>query len=267
MNPFHDTSPPLEDAQTLSPQKHHKPSSLPTSNEALQEGVTGPSTKAQSADGIDSARGAVDLPDVAPAKNAEGLPRDKEDPIEQTQASQTWMQGFETTMESAGINSEQAQTVLSWLHNTSRQGLEDDSVMATQLSQQMQAHMQAEWGLNYDRNLALARRGLRNVSAKTGDATALETILQQAGLADDPSILKIFYALGEEHADAPIIGLGHGERLGISSASQAKKRIAALHASTHANQALYNQRDPHHEEAVKQLRQLYETAYQPRPSS
>ena len=175
-----------------------------------------------------------------------------------------WMQAFEATTQKAGLNAEQSEQLLSWLHDTSRQSWEQTATEETQLQQQMQHYLQAEWGLHYTRNLSLARRALRELSAKTGDAKALERVLTQAGLADDPEVLKIFHALGEETADAPMIGLGRGERLGISPAQLAQKHIASFTAKGNLSQALYNPRDPQHETAVAQLQKLYETAYNSR---
>lgn len=107
-----------------------------------------------------------------------------------------------------------------------------------------------QWGANYDRNMALARRAV----AKLGSEETLDKI-ERLGLGNDIPFMTLFYQVGRQMAEHGIIP---GDVPGVLGVDAAKSRIREL-------QGKPEYMDPHkpgHKELIQEVQKLYQVAFE-----
>lgn len=107
-----------------------------------------------------------------------------------------------------------------------------------------------QWGANYDRNMALARRAI----AKLGSEETLDKI-ERLGLGNDIPFMNMFYNAGKRMAER---GLIPGEIPGIQNAEAAKSRIGEIQAKPE----YWDTSKPGHKQLVEEAQKLYQVAYE-----
>jgi hypothetical protein len=114
------------------------------------------------------------------------------------------------------------------------------------------------WGVNYQKNLALAQRGLGALAKDALGEEAESFIAEVNGtpLANSPRFMKLLAHLG---ADLQEDGLMTGEQEGGFN----KDTIEAKIADKKADKAWRDERDPRHAILVKEVDQLYQQLYNP----
>ena len=114
------------------------------------------------------------------------------------------------------------------------------------------------WGVNYQKNLALAQWGLGALAkdALGEEATAFIEEVNGTPLANSPRFMKLLAHLG---ADLQEDGLITGEQEGGFN----KDAIEAKIAEKKADKAYWNERDPRHAVLVKEVDQLYQQLHNP----
>lgn len=107
-----------------------------------------------------------------------------------------------------------------------------------------------QWGANFDRNLAYAKRAM----GKLGSDAVVEKI-EASGLGNDIDFLNMFYLVGRQMAEHGIIP---GEVSGIMNADAAKIRIGELRARPE----YFDNKLPGHRELVDEMQRLYQLAHE-----
>lgn len=116
--------------------------------------------------------------------------------------------------------------------------------------------LQDDWGDKYDGRVELGLRGIERL-LPAEEVTQLKGLLDSSGLGNHPLMLKFAYQVGNMlKEDGYIMGDGHG---GVLGADAAKKKIADINADkSHAH---WDETNPGHKDAVKEMGLLFKTAY------
>lgn len=124
--------------------------------------------------------------------------------------------------------------------------------------------LQQEWGANYPRKMAFAKRAIQDpavwqaLNFKREDAAALFNLFDgpvSGKLGDHPVMIKFFSALGEMMAEDGIIS---SEVSGMAGPSGAEEEIKKIMGDP--KHALWNASDPGHKDAVEKWTKLHELA-------
>ena len=115
--------------------------------------------------------------------------------------------------------------------------------------------LKTEWGAAYDRNLALARRGAREL----GGADELGALEAQIGAG---RLIRICHRLGELLGEDKLVGGGAASGGGmILTPDQARQEIAARQRDADWTKAYFDKAHPGHKQAVAEMARLHRFAY------
>ena len=115
--------------------------------------------------------------------------------------------------------------------------------------------LKTEWGAAYDRNMATARRGAREL----GGADELGALEAQIGAG---RLIRICHRLGELLGEDKLVGGGTGAGGGmILTPDQARQEIAARQRDPEWTKAYFDKGHPGHKESVAEMARLHRFAY------
>lgn len=152
-----------------------------------------------------------------------------------------------------GLTSAQAQGLMDWYIDLYQQHLakvEEDSFTTVEA-------LKKEWGGRFEQNLALAQRAFDLLRR---DDPELVDLVDLTGLGNRPSVLRFFATVGRllaEHGQVP------GHVAGVLSPEDAKAKIAEIRGDPKHPANLPSH--PKHQEALAELRTLYQVAYGTEP--
>lgn len=165
---------------------------------------------------------------------------------------QETIEGLKQIAFDAGTSQKQFTGVLSGIARMHARAHED-----TEAQMIAQAHETAEtlkrvdqWGANYERNMALARRAI----VKLGSEDTLVKI-ENKGLGSDIPFMNLMYQVGRNMSEH---GMIPGDVPGIPDANAAKARIAELKKQ----EAYWDRKLPGHRELVEEVSKLYQVAHE-----
>ena len=145
----------------------------------------------------------------------EGIPEGFEVPDEV-------MEGFRETAHRTGITDQQAAALYRW-YAESDAGAKQ--MVATQSIQQREvavAALRQEWGVAYEQNITQAQRAIQQFGSDE-----VFSAINNAGLGDNPDVLKFLASVGKAVADDEIMGTGGATQHALAP-SEAQNEIAAL---------------------------------------
>lgn len=116
------------------------------------------------------------------------------------------------------------------------------------------AALRREWGLRYDRNLLLAKKGLESI----GDP-GFNQLLRQSGLGAHPALVKALARIGAVFAEDSLEGGAPGGDF-AGGPDDARRRIGERHRDAAFMKAYMTADHPHHDDAVAEMRRLHEAA-------
>lgn len=111
-----------------------------------------------------------------------------------------------------------------------------------------EAALKQEWGSGFSERLGEVHTALKAYDNK-GD---FKTAMKEAGLDNDPRVLKFLQSIGKDSGEHQHV---RGERQTSMTKSEAERKIKELQSAGH-DHALYNKKDPRHEDAVKEYKEL-----------
>ena len=150
----------------------------------------------------------------------------------------------------AGLTGRQAAA----LHDTFVQYMQQGEKMQSQQTdakrQQLEHHLEQEWGPSYDANLTTARRAAR-LFADNPDM--LQSLEQAIG---GPQMLRMFHRIGKHLGEDSMAG-GSGRGQGNVSGSQARAEIARLQGDGEFSKKWLDKSHPEHEFAIGRMQDLH----------
>lgn len=155
-----------------------------------------------------------------------------------------------------GLNKKQFDKLVKW-------GVEQ-SVGMSQLKQQQAEEgmksLKTEWGFSYDNNIEKAHRALA-LLVNFDDKHPMVKIIDETGLGDNPAFIKFLVELGDRFGEDGLVGDNKNKELEVK-VEDAKKKINEMRADQKG--PYWNENDPRHNDAIKEMARLYEIAY-PKP--
>ena len=177
---------------------------------------------------------------------------------EGVQLSAQHEQGFRQAAHAMGLSNAQYEGVMKFYAGYLGEAMQGQAQSMGQSKEEGEKALKDAWGVNYQKNLALAQRGLGALAKDALGEEAESFIAEVNGtpLANSPRFMKLLAHLG---ADLQEDGLITGEQEGGFN----KDAIEAKIAEKKADKAFWNDRDPRHAILVKEVDQLYQQLYNP----
>lgn len=124
-----------------------------------------------------------------------------------------------------------------------------------QIREESIAELQQEFGHAYDQRVELANRTLEHFATPE-----LYDLIEDAGLANSPALVKFLSEIGQSLTEDSIPRSQHGGSFGLTP-QDAQRQIALLMADPSTSHAYYNKFDPKHAIVKEQITELYDAAY------
>lgn len=146
-----------------------------------------------------------------------------------------------------GLNHQQASELVNWT-------AQDHAESVAALRESTEQTLKQEWGQAYDKNIALAQRGLRAFADKE-----LLELIDSTGLGNHPAMIRLAHSIGSALGEDSAIGSGGtGNTMTPADAKSQIGRIMAdpnhLYHAQHAGK-------PGHKEAVAEMQRLFQMAH------
>lgn len=174
------------------------------------------------------------------------------------QLSEQHEQGFRQAAHAMGLSNAQYEGVMKFYANYLGEAMQGQAQVVGQSKEEGEKALKDAWGVNYQKNLGLAQRGLGQLAKDALGEEAESFIAEVNGtpLANNPRFLRILAKLG---ADMQEDGLITGE----PESGYNRDAIEAKIAEKKADKAYWNERDPRHVVLIKEVDQLYQQLHNP----
>lgn len=166
-------------------------------------------------------------------------------------AEETEFNGFLEAAHKMGMNKSQVQGMLDWYGKSVSSMTENQTAALVAAKEESANALQKEWGANFPKNLALAKRALDNI----GD-DSVKQMFETSGLGNHVGFVKMLAQVGELLAESGLIG---GKVDGVLDSNQAIAEISVIRGNR--EHAYHNPSAPGHKEAIERMQQLYQLAY------
>jgi hypothetical protein len=153
---------------------------------------------------------------------------------------------FKAMAHKVGLHPRQAQGLLDGYIEVQAQRLNE----YTKMTEEGVGKLKTEWGANFDKNISMATRAVKELG---GDE--LKSILEETGLGNHPTLIKLFVKLGESMGEDTVV-------IGDASSEQGTRDAVQLKIESIRNDPKhpYNNSSAGydaHEAAVRQMAELY----------
>lgn len=177
---------------------------------------------------------------------------------EGVQLSEQHDQAFRQVVHSLGLSNAQFEGVMKFYAGYLGEAMQGQQQSMGQSKEEGEKALKDAWGVNYQKNLGLAQRGLGQLAKDALGEEAESFIAEVNGtpLANNPRFLRILAKLG---ADMQEDGLITGE----PESGYNRDAIEAKIAEKKADKAYWNERDPRHVVLIKEVDQLYQQLHNP----
>lgn len=174
------------------------------------------------------------------------------------QLSEQHEQGFRQAAHAMGLSNAQYEGVMKFYASYLGEAVQGQQQSMGQSKEEGEKALKDAWGVNYQKNLGLAQRGLGQLAKDALGEEAESFIAEVNGtaLANNPRFLRILAKLG---ADMQEDGLITGE----PESGYNRDAIEAKIAEKKADKAYWNDRDPRHAVLVKEVDHLYQQLHNP----
>lgn len=159
---------------------------------------------------------------------------------------------FRDTVHKAGLTNTQAATVLDFLVNLGESEYAGVEASMKQEREQAAADLRKEWGLAYEKNVAIANR---LVKVFGGDEKSQQALAD--AMNGNPQVVKFCAAIGSKLLEDNLLGEVSGSSA-LSPAEAKAKVDGILRDKTHP---YHNANTPGHADAVREVSKLYEQMY------
>lgn len=151
-----------------------------------------------------------------------------------------------------GLNQKQFEKLINWGAQQSMTALQAQQATNSERA----GKLKKEWGFKYENNYNKAMRALAYLVGYKSDHPFLQ-YLETTSMGNDPEFLQMLFDLHER------LGEDSFEDTKVTqealAGDEAKKKINEIRADP--KHPYFNENDPRHADAVKEMTQLYETAY------
>lgn len=159
---------------------------------------------------------------------------------------------FMKTAFDAGLNQSQAKALADKMIEAQRASKAASDAELNSLHETWNKSLQTEFGSAFNNRIELARRALNNLGNEN-----LKTLLKDTGLDRHPEMIKLFSNIGKKYLEGDVIVAGDKDgRFGVTPA-EAQNRINAKLADREFREAYFSATHINHDNAVKELANLY----------
>jgi len=162
---------------------------------------------------------------------------------------------FRKVAHDAGLNSRQVQKLYDWYGQSIQDRVNGDHSMRAKETKETEDALRSEWGLNFDRNRSLAKRGAQHLFGSEG----LEALEQTVG--NNRHVMRGLAKIGRDLMEDGLIGESSAEFGGLSR-SDAKREIEKLTAPDSPYWTKPGQKpDPRSQEIRDKVTELFKVAH------
>lgn len=146
-----------------------------------------------------------------------------------------------------GLNNAQASELVNW-------ATEDHIASINALREGAEKALKQEWGTAYDKNVAVAQRGLREFADDE-----LIDLINSTGLGNHPALIRMAHKIGAALSEDSAIG--EGATGNVMTPADAKAKIGQIMADPKHLYHAQHAGQPGHKEAVEEMQRLFQMAH------
>ncbi len=179
---------------------------------------------------------------------------------EGVQLSEQHDQSFRQQAHALGLSNSQYEGVMKFYAGYLADGMQGQQQVAGKSREEGEKALRSEWGINYDKNLDLGKRGVGAMALDTlgnqTEATELVNRVFESDLANDPAFVKMMTRIGVLTKQDTLV---QGEDSVAFNAEAIDRKIAELKADPDYR----NDRSPRKPFLVAEVDKLYQQRYNP----
>lgn len=164
---------------------------------------------------------------------------------------------FKSVAHKIGLTNAQANQLNQWFLKAVNQNAISEEKAQQDAMKNAETALRQEWGNKFDSNKAAVAK----LMMKAGGQDLIDAMGGSDGLGNNPIVLKalgkIAGMLSEDQIEK--MTTSSGSPHGSESVEDAKNKIKAVHDDK--SHAYWNDRDPKHDESVKEMKRLYQIAF------
>lgn len=183
-------------------------------------------------------------------ENVDGYSITRPDLPEGMQYDEALEGSFLAAAHEIGLNSSQANALIKWNQAQTISQLESSN----QNAEEAMDGLKKEWGNAFDERVKIAEQVLNQY----GDDAS------EAAIKNNPGLISLVYEMGKNLVEGTAEGLSTASHINTPQEAQAK--IDKLHRDPNFKAAYYDKKDPTHDAAVEEMRQLMVEAH-PEPEA
>lgn len=171
--------------------------------------------------------------------------------IEAEGADEDFLKSFKEAAHKTGLNQQQVDGLMSFWNDLTQDTMSKMQEMREKEVIEGLEALKKEWGTAFDREVAAAKRAVRELCDDDQRA------LLDEGLGNDPRVVRLFNKLGKMLGEDTLKALPDSNTVSESAQSE----ITRLKSDANFIKALNNKQHPGHREAVERFRILHERAF------
>jgi len=183
-------------------------------------------------------------------ETVEGYKVERPDMPEGQTYDDTTEKSFLAEAHKIGLNSSQANALMKW----NQTQVSSQAASTQQAGVDAMGELKKEWGNAFDERVKIAEEVLNQYG--TDEIEAL--------VKDNPALITLVYSMGKNLVEGKVEGLSHTSH--IRTPQEAQAEIDKLNRDPNFKKAYYEKKDPTHDAAVEQMRQLMVEAH-PEPEA
>lgn len=173
----------------------------------------------------------------------------------QFEPSEEFLESFKSKAHELGLNNKQVKDLFGWyVQDVAEQEISQMQQQAQEYREHAEQTLRKEFGNAYDEKVDLANQAVWEFGGEE-----LATRLQETGMGNDPTFVKLFAQLGEQLQEDQVGGSSKKD-FGRTP-EQAQAEIAELKQSPSFMDVYMDGSKPGHKEAVQKMHSLYQDAF------
>lgn len=161
---------------------------------------------------------------------------------EGVEVNEGMLKGFGETAHKLGLNNKQAAELLTWYNSSVGDINQQQAMQEAKTYEEAEKALKTEWGHKYDENISFAQR-----TAKT---FALGEMLAERNLDNDPAMIKALADIGKSLSEDTIVG-------STTNPFPNNPNVEINRIMGDKNHPYHQKDHPQHDDAVKQMNQLF----------
>lgn len=166
-------------------------------------------------------------------------------------------EGFKKVAHENGLTTKQVENLFKWYHGENVNFAKSMEEQRTNSRTQAEESLKKEFGNGFDEKIAVAQKAYKVYADPD-----MQDLLEESGLANDPSVVKFFAKLGEGIKEDTIVGGKDGSGGNFKrTPAEAQAMINSKYGDKDFMTAYNDKMHPGHKDAVTTMERLFSDAY------